>query len=88
LALGDNVSVSVALLLPGVGSVVPIGTATVAVLLSEPVALAPIVQEAGGIFTSVDGEPGPWHGSALATNGLLHEAALRALSAASGNANR
>ena len=51
-------------------------------------ALAPIVQEAGGAFTSVNGEPGPWHGSALATNGLLHEAALRALSAATGNATR
>ena len=37
-ALGVRVSVSVALLLPGVGSVVPDGTATVAVLLSEPVA--------------------------------------------------
>ncbi|TFC44858.1 histidinol-phosphatase [Cryobacterium sp. TMT2-10] len=42
-------------------------------------ALAPIVQEAGGRFTSADGRPGPWHGSALATNGLLHEATLRAL---------
>jgi histidinol-phosphatase len=35
-------------------------------------ALIPIVEEAGGRFTSTDGEPGPWHGSALATNGLLH----------------
>jgi histidinol-phosphatase len=42
-------------------------------------ALIPIVQEAGGRFSSVDGEPGPWHGSALATNGLLHEAALAML---------
>ena len=42
-------------------------------------ALAPIVQEAGGRFTSVDGQDGPWHGSALATNGLLHKAALAAL---------
>jgi histidinol-phosphatase len=38
-------------------------------------ALMPIVQEAGGTFTSLDGEDGPWHGSALATNGLLHPAA-------------
>jgi histidinol-phosphatase len=45
-------------------------------------ALAPIVQEAGGRFTSADGEDGPWHGSALATNGLLHEATLHALRAA------
>lgn len=37
-------------------------------------ALFPIVQEAGGRFTSMDGEDGPWHGSALATNGRLHEA--------------
>lgn len=36
-------------------------------------ALVPIVEEAGGRFTSVDGEPGPWHGSAIATNGLIHE---------------
>lgn len=39
-------------------------------------ALIPIVQEAGGEFTSLDGEPGPWGGSALATNGRLHAAVL------------
>ena len=39
-------------------------------------ALIPIVEEAGGRFTSADGEPGPWHGSAVATNGVLHEAVL------------
>lgn len=44
-------------------------------------ALIPIIEEAGGRFTSIDGEPGPWHGSALATNGLLHHAALTALAA-------
>jgi histidinol-phosphatase len=44
-------------------------------------ALVPIVREAGGTFTSVDGEPGPWHGSALATNGLLHDAVLDVLAA-------
>jgi len=38
------VSVSVAELLPGVGSVTPAGAATVAVLLSVPVALAEMVQ--------------------------------------------
>jgi histidinol-phosphatase len=43
-------------------------------------ALVPIVQEAGGVFTSAAGEPGPWHGSALATNTLLHPDALAALS--------
>lgn len=42
-------------------------------------ALIPIVQEAGGTFTSAGGQPGPWHGSALATNGLLHDAVLRRL---------
>lgn len=44
-------------------------------------ALIPIVEEAGGRFTSVDGERGPWHGSALATNALLHDAVLAALGA-------
>ena len=43
-------------------------------------ALIPIVREAGGMFTSVDGEDGPWHGSALATNGLLHDRVIAALS--------
>ena len=42
-------------------------------------ALAPIVEEAGGRFTSMEGEPGPWHGSALATNSLLHDAVMRVL---------
>src|SRR5438132_431421 len=37
-ALGPRVSVSVALLLPGVGSVTPAGAATEAVLVSDPVA--------------------------------------------------
>ena len=44
-------------------------------------AVIPIVEEAGGTFTSVDGEPGPWHGSALATNGLLHDAVLAVVAA-------
>jgi histidinol-phosphatase len=38
-------------------------------------ALIPIIEEAGGRFTAISGETGPWHGSALATNGALHEAA-------------
>lgn len=42
-------------------------------------ALVPIVEEAGGRFTSIQGERGPAHGSALATNGLLHEQVLAAL---------
>ena len=36
-------------------------------------AVIPIIEEAGGRFTSVDGHDGPWGGSALATNGLLHD---------------
>jgi len=42
-------------------------------------ALMPIVQEAGGTFTSVTGEPGPWHGNALASNTRLHAATLAVL---------
>jgi hypothetical protein len=44
LALGASVSVSVALLLPGVGSVTPAGAVTVAVLLNDPVAEAEMLQ--------------------------------------------
>ena len=39
-------------------------------------ALVPIVTEAGGRFTSLDGTPGPWGGNALATNGILHDEVL------------
>ncbi len=39
----------------------------------------PILEEAGGRFTSFDGEPGPWGGSAVATNGRLHDAILEQL---------
>ena len=42
-------------------------------------ALDILVREAGGTFTSLDGEPGPYGGSAVATNGLLHADVLRAL---------
>ncbi|MFT0847466.1 histidinol-phosphatase [Actinomycetaceae bacterium L2_0104] len=38
-------------------------------------ALVPIVIEAGGTFTSLEGEPGPWGTSAIASNALLHEGA-------------
>jgi histidinol-phosphatase len=44
-------------------------------------ALIPIVEEAGGRFTSVNGVPGPWGGNSLATNGHLHDAVLAALGA-------
>ena len=39
-------------------------------------ALVPIVTEAGGRFTALDGTPGPWGGNALATNGHLHDEVL------------
>jgi len=44
-------------------------------------ALVPIVEEAGGRFSSIDGSAGPWHGTALATNGLLHNDLLARLAA-------
>jgi len=39
-------------------------------------ALAPIVTEAGGRFTGLDGKDGPWSGNALSSNGLLHDEVL------------
>ena len=42
-------------------------------------ALVPIVQEAGGRFTGLDGRDGCWSGNAVATNGLLHDEVLRRL---------
>jgi len=47
--------------------------------LHDMAALVPIVTEAGGRFTSLTGEPGPFGGSALVSNGLLHQAALDVL---------
>jgi histidinol-phosphatase len=44
--------------------------------------LAPLdilVREAGGTFTSLDGSPGPHGGTAVATNGLLHDEVLARL---------
>ncbi len=43
-------------------------------------ALIPIVTEAGGSFTDLTGQPGPSGGSAVATNGNLHEEVLTRLS--------
>jgi histidinol-phosphatase len=40
-----------------------------------------LVREAGGVFTGVDGRPGPHAGSALAGNPALHATALRRLAA-------
>jgi histidinol-phosphatase len=44
--------------------------------------LAPLdilIREAGGTFTNLDGAPGPHGGSAVATNGLLHDEVLKRL---------
>jgi len=49
------------------------------VSLWDLAALDVIVREAGGRFTDLGGTPGPAGGSALATNGALHDAALRTL---------
>ena len=44
-------------------------------------ALSVLVTEAGGTFSSLDGEPGPHGGDAIATNGLLHDAAREVIGA-------
>ena len=49
--------------------------------LYDMAALVPVVTEAGGRFTSLDGKPGPFGGNAVATNSLLHDVALHHLSA-------
>jgi histidinol-phosphatase len=49
------------------------------VSLWDLAALVPIVTEAGGEFTDLSGRPGPTGGSAVATNGKLHEDVLALL---------
>jgi histidinol-phosphatase len=44
--------------------------------LWDVAALIPIVTEAGGTFTDLGGHPAPGDGSAVATNGLLHDRIL------------
>ena len=44
--------------------------------LYDMAALDVIVREAGGVFTSLEGRPGPFGGNVLATNGRLHDQAL------------
>lgn len=44
--------------------------------LWDMAALVPIVTEAGGRFTSLAGDDGPFGGNAVATNGLLHDEVL------------
>lgn len=48
--------------------------------LWDVAALVPIVTEAGGTFTDLNGRAGPAGGSAVATNGKLHEDTLERLS--------
>lgn len=52
------------------------------VSLWDLAAPALIVTEAGGCFTNVEGKPGPAGGSAVATNGHLHELVISRLDAA------
>ena len=47
--------------------------------LYDMAALVPIVTQAGGRFTSLAREAGPWGGDAVATNGLLHDVVLERL---------
>ncbi len=49
------------------------------VKLWDLAALDILVREAGGTFTNVAGQAGPHGGSAVATNGLLHDAVLARL---------
>lgn len=44
--------------------------------LYDMAALVPIVTEAGGRFTSLTGQDGPFGANAIASNGVLHDAAL------------
>jgi histidinol-phosphatase len=44
--------------------------------LWDMAAPAIVVQEAGGVFTGLDGRQGPHSGNAAASNGLLHEELL------------
>ncbi|OFI39795.1 histidinol-phosphatase [Arthrobacter sp. SW1] len=47
--------------------------------LYDMAALVPIVTEAGGRFTSLDGKDGPFGGNAVATNSILHSEVLKTL---------
>jgi histidinol-phosphatase len=38
-----------------------------------------IVREAGGSFTNITGENGPFGGSGVSTNGVLHSAVINGL---------
>lgn len=49
-------------------------------------ALVPIVREAGGRFTDIDGASSAWNGSSLASNGALHEAVIAVITRAGAEA--
>jgi histidinol-phosphatase len=49
------------------------------VAIYDLAALAVVVEEAGGRFTALDGTPGPAGGSAVASNGHLHDVVLERL---------
>jgi histidinol-phosphatase len=49
--------------------------------IHDMAAVSVVVEEAGGRFTSLDGQPGPHGGHALGTNGRLHDEVLALLSA-------
>jgi histidinol-phosphatase len=49
------------------------------VSLWDLAAVQVVVEAAGGHFTDLTGKPGPDGGSAIATNGLLHDSALKLL---------
>jgi histidinol-phosphatase len=49
--------------------------------LYDMAALVPIVVEAGGRFSSLTGEDGPYGGNAVASNGHLHEDVISSLAA-------
>ena len=49
------------------------------VALHDLAAPSVVVAEAGGRFTSLDGTSGPAGGSAVSTNGLLHDEVLARL---------
>lgn len=44
-------------------------------------AVQPVIEEAGGRFTSWDGQPSVFGGDGVGSNGIVHEQALRALQA-------
>ncbi|MEM9555579.1 MAG: inositol monophosphatase family protein [Acidobacteriota bacterium] len=42
-------------------------------------AVQPLIEEAGGVFSDLDGAPTPWSGHAVASNGQIHDEVLALL---------